>query len=663
MTTRAPRRGRRTDRPARLSAPADFLSHGYRLPLAAALVYALAGFAWIAISDTLLRDLSPSIGAFHALQTSKGWLFVGVTALLLYLILLAAHHRIREGQARTEENLRRLDLALLAARGGVWDRGLGDGRLFLSPHLRKLLGLPEAEPVRACFWRELVHPDDRARIRRAVLTMLRRPDRVHQATCRLRHREGRWLDVLIAGRRVDDVAGRPGRLLGVVIDRTVLHRAVAQVEHLVNHDALTGLPNRHMLEKLLARTIGELREQGGRLMVARLDLAGFNEINSELGARVGDAALVELGRRLSGHAGADGAAARLGGDEFALMLRFTPDATGGLEEAALALGRLAAAPVTALGHTVRLDTDIGIAVFPSDGAGAGEIMDHAAMALAAARKEGLRQVRFYAPGMNAAVRRRASLLRDLRGAIGSGAIVAHFQPVVRLADRKLAGFEALARWTHAELGAIPPATFIPIAEEAGLIAAVGGLILRHACREAAAWNASGHGPLVVAVNLSPLELTAPDLGRDIADVLAATGLDPRCLEIEVTESALTGDVAAAARNLGRLRALGVAVAIDDFGTGFSSFRLLHSLPVSRLKIDRGFVEGYGVDPDSTAIVDSTLDLAARLGLSTTAEGVEEEAQAAGLQKRGCDLAQGWLFGKPLSAGEVAAMLPGAGTPD
>lgn len=662
MTMHVSRRGRQSGQAEGLSASGDPLSQGRWLPLTASLAYALAGFAWIAVSDTLLREMFSSVEAFHALQTSKGWLFVAVTAILLYLILLVAHRRIREGQARTEEHLRRLDLALVAARGGVWDRGLADGRLFLSPHLRKLLGLPESEPVRAGFWRELVHPDDRARIRRAIVTMLRRPDRVHQATCRLRHREGRWLDVLIAGRRVDDVAGRPGHLLGVVIDRTVLHRAVAQVEHLVNHDALTGLPNRHLLEKLLARAIGEIREQGGRLMVARLDLAGFNETNSELGARVGDAVLVELGRRLAGHVGDTGAAARLGGDEFALMLRFAPDATGGLEEAALALERLAAMPVTVLGHTVRLDADIGIAVFPSDGDSAAEIMDHAAMALAEARKEGGRQARFYAPGMNAAVRRRAGLLRDMRTAIDAGAITAHFQPVVRLADRKLAGFEALARWTHPELGAIPPATFIPIAEEAGLIAAVGGLILRSACRQVAAWNASGHGPLVVAVNLSPLELASPDLGRDIADVLAATGLDPRCLEIEVTESALTDDIAAAARNLGRLRALGVAVAIDDFGTGFSSLKLLHSLPVSRLKIDRGFVEGYGVDPESTAIVDSTLDLAARLGLSTTAEGVEEEAQATGLQERGCDLAQGWLFGKPLPAGEAEAMLPGAGAP-
>ena len=444
--------------------------------------------------------------------------------------------------------------------------------------------------------------------------------------------------------------------------RTRQRRAAeAKVRFLAMHDALTGLPNRaHFAEALSDALSRRQAGRGGDVAVVAIDLDRFKEVNDGLGHAAGDALLQAVAARLRAGVREGDVVARLGGDEFAVAQR-GPAAQP--ESAARLAERLVAALCEPFdlpgGHRVACGASAGVAAAPTDADGPDALMRAADTALYRSKADGRGVVRCFEPGMDAALAARRRLTQDLRTAAAEGGFDIAYQPLHRLADGALVGFEALLRWPHAECGTVPPEAFIPIAEETGLIVPIGAWVLRRACADAAGWPDG----LKIAVNLSPVQFRrGADLVALVRDALAVSGLAPERLELEVTEGLLLHDTDAALRTLTELRALGCSIAMDDFGTGYSSLGYLWRFPFDKLKIDRSFVLGMGEDPKAAAIVSSMVALGRALGLTVTAEGVETAEQAANLRDAGCAQGQGFLLGPPAPTAEVAARLA-AGRPD
>ena len=426
----------------------------------------------------------------------------------------------------------------------------------------------------------------------------------------------------------------------------------AEESRMAYSDPLTGLGNRALLTAEVARAQRAARG-GGRLSLLLLDLDGFKAVNDSLGHEAGDRLLVRLARRLVATVGPDDVVARLGGDEFAVLVEAaTPGA--GLRTARRLLEALSA-PVDFAGRTVRVTVSIG--VVEQVGGDAEDVLRDADVAMYAAKNAGKACVRQFEPAMRRAVLARAELEADLRHALDRGEFVLRYQPVVDLDTRGVYGAEALVRWQHPRRGLLAPDSFLPLAEDVGLVGELDRWVMDEACRVAAGWQLLRPGT-TVSVNVTADRFASTDLVGAVAEALARTGLSPQCLTLELTETALVADAEATISRLGALGALGVQVAIDDFGTGYSSLAYLHRLPASILKIDKSFVEGLGTNAESTALVRVILGLADTFGLRTVAEGVETESQRSLLRALGCTTAQGYLFAPPLEEADLAALLTG-----
>ncbi|MBW7900383.1 MAG: EAL domain-containing protein [Rhodocyclaceae bacterium] len=421
--------------------------------------------------------------------------------------------------------------------------------------------------------------------------------------------------------------------------------AAARIDHLAHHDALTGLANRYNLESRLAQSLLAARRENRQLAVLLIDLDRFKLINDALGHHVGDLLLIEAAQRLSACVRESDIVARLGGDEFVVALTsLACDMDAALIAAKLlaALGR----PYDVDGRVLHSTPSIGISMFPFNGEDADALMKNADAAMYHAKEKGRNNFQFFSPAMTAAATERMELERDLRIALEEGQYELHYQPQVCAGSGRVCGVEALIRWRHPERGLIPPLKFIPIAEESGAIEAIGAWVLQEACRQRARWRAEGIDELRVAVNLSAQQLRSPSLVAQVRDAMAAHGIGPGELELEVTESTAMDDPERAIGQLQALRDIGVELAIDDFGTGYSSLAYLKMLPIHTLKLDRAFVRDIETDENDAAISAATLGLARNLGLRVVAEGVENEAQREFLSRHGCDLLQGYLFGRP-----------------
>jgi diguanylate cyclase (GGDEF)-like protein/PAS domain S-box-containing protein len=437
-----------------------------------------------------------------------------------------------------------------------------------------------------------------------------------------------------------DEKSKPLYLLLVVQDLTEQREAEARATYLYRHDALTDLPNRAAFNEHLTEAISRHRGTDKMLAVLCANFDHFKDINDVYGNAVGDELLQVVANRLSELA--EGAfVARLGGDEFAFVV-----ADDRLPASAAALGdRLLAAMAGEFniqGHNLRIGLSIGVAAYPNDGADHETLLANANAALYRAKTGGRASMRFFEAKMDDQLRERRALTQDLRTALERKELLLHYQPQARI-DGDIVGFEALVRWNHPTLGLVAPAAFIPLAEESGLILAMGEWILREACREAASWPK----PLRIAVNLSAAQFRHGDLVGLVHSALLETGLAATRLEIEITESMLADDFSRAASILRRIKALGVHIAMDDFGTGYSSLRNLQSLSFDKLKIDRSFISDLDTNQHSATIVRAVIGLSRGLGLPTVAEGVETAAQLAFLRAESCDEVQGFLIGRPL----------------
>ncbi|AWI89019.1 diguanylate cyclase [Methylobacterium sp. DM1] len=443
--------------------------------------------------------------------------------------------------------------------------------------------------------------------------------------------------------------GRPA-VLGAAIDVTEQRRAEARITHMAHHDALTGLPNRVLFSACLIEAIAEHARTGAKAALLCLDLDKFKFVNDTLGHPAGDALLRQVAERITACLRREDLVARLGGDEFAVLLR-NPDA-GAVETITGRIIEALARPVRLGDRDCQIGVSIGIARLPEHGTESDTLLRNADLALYRAKAEGGSLAHCFEAAMDSWARSRRRRETDLHEAFARGDLALAYQPVVDVRARTIVGFEALLRWHHLAEGMVPPAEFVPLAEETGLIVPIGAWVLRQACAEASLWA----DPVRVAVNLSPVQFRDPGLVATVREALALSGLAPQRLELEVTESVLLAASEANVATLHDLRDLGVRIAMDDFGTGYCSLSYLQKFSFDKIKIDRSFVSRLGEDPHSTAIVRAVIGLGASLGIVTVAEGVETEAQFAHLREEGCGEVQGYLFGRPSPAAAARALM-------
>ncbi|HVI11390.1 MAG TPA: EAL domain-containing protein [Pseudolabrys sp.] len=452
--------------------------------------------------------------------------------------------------------------------------------------------------------------------------------------------------------RVIAVSNRPmedGGWVATHEDVTEAKRTEQRILQMAHHDKLTGLPNRAAFNEYFAATLERSATSGEQFAILSVDLDRFKEANDVYGHSVGDALLRQVARRLQ-EAARGTFLARVGGDEFAVVVSAGPQPAA----AATLAERLLAAFADEFeieDQRIQISLTIGGAVYPTDGADAKTLMVNVDAALYRAKSEMRGVVVFFEPEMSARLRERHALQQDLRSAIARGELLLHYQPQVRMTGEMI-GFEVLARWQCPKRGMVSPGTFIPMAEENGLIIPLGEWVLRAACCEAASWPR----PLTIAVNISPIQFHHGDLPRLVHSILLETGLAPSRLELEITEGVFINDFSHGVSILRRLKSLGVQIALDDFGTGYSSLSYVHSFPFDKIKIDQTFIGDLRHSRHSMAIVRAVIGLGHSLNMPVLAEGVETQAQRGVLMKEGCDEAQGYFFGRPLPIAEQAELI-------
>ncbi len=463
-----------------------------------------------------------------------------------------------------------------------------------------------------------------------------------------------------------DAAGTPVRLAGAVHDVTRHKTAEAEIRRLAYYDPLTGLPNRLLFTEQLQRALQHAGRHGKRLAIMFIDLDNFKRVNDTLGHTCGDELLRTAGERLSRALRASDAVsrdavegehaiARLGGDEFIVMVS---DIDRAVDVAAIArrLVTTLEQPLTLQGTEVFVGGSVGVAIHPDDGRDIDTLLKNADTAMYRAKEAGRGGFQFYDPSMNARALDRLMMETRLRRALERNEFVLHYQPRVDVPTGRVVGAEALIRWQHPDQGLLPPADFIPLVEDVGLVIPIGEWAIEVACRQSAAWAAAGLGHIPVAVNLASTHLRERALPALVARAIKENRLPPNCLEIEVTESILLADSAVSGEIADELNRMGVKLSIDDFGTGYSSLSYLKRLPIASLKIDRSFVRDLVTDPDDEAIVSAIIALAHSLKLKVVAEGVETDAQLAMLRARRCDEYQGYLTSRPVDAQEFERLL-------
>jgi diguanylate cyclase (GGDEF)-like protein/PAS domain S-box-containing protein len=561
---------------------------------------------------------------------------------------------------RAEERLRESEIRYRTVADHTYDMECWQdpqGKLlYVSPSSERITGYPPERFLRnAGFLESLILPDDRD----AWALSMRCPGAgpAQETDFRIRRRDGslRWVTQVCRGVTAE------GRDLGLrfsLRDVTERRRVEEQLRHQALHDPLTGLANRVLcLDRIRQAMRRAARREGYCYGVVFMDLDGFRVVNQSLGHETGDALLVEVARRLRRCVRHLDTLSRFGSDEFVLVLEEL-DYPGQSVRAVKRVREALARPLRMNGREVRLTASYGIVSVPRTESRPEEILQHANIAMHRAKDKGRDRLAVFTAGMLAQAVGRLDLENDLRRALGAREFVAHFQPLVGLADGRVRGFEALARWAHPQRGLIPPAEFIPLAEETGLIHELGMQVLDGAVRAMSAWLRAGlcSPDAFMSVNLSACQFSHRELVRAILDSLESHGLHPGALNLEITESAIMEDPAAAIDKLTRLKEHGIRLSVDDFGTGYSSMSYLKRFPLDHLKIDLSFVRTIDTDTESLEIVKAIVSLAHSLRLSVVGEGVERAAQGDILRGLGCEFGQGYHFSRPLGRADAEAYL-------
>jgi diguanylate cyclase (GGDEF)-like protein/PAS domain S-box-containing protein len=619
------------------------------------------------------RLFSAVTGGLEARKSSER-LLIGLSGLVLFVglaLALSLRQRVRKDFARayqtltaeveerkaaeralraSEERFRSLVqnssdvISIVDADGGV---------RYHSESVRRVLGydpgeLVDGDPL------TLVHPDDRERVARFVAEAALRPGVTAAETWRVRHRDGTWLhSETVAANLLEDPNVR-GLVLNTrdVSDRKELE---AQLVHQAFHDGLTGLANRTLFAERVEHALA--RSGKGELAVLFIDLDDFKHVNDSLGHAAGDQLLVAVARRLQGCLRPADTAARLGGDEFAVLLERVTDAEAAAGVAGRVLDTLHQ-PFGLNGRTIPIKASLGVATGRPGTDDAEELLRNADVAMYAAKAGGKDRYELFRPDMHEDLLQRLELETELRHAADRDQLVLHYQPIVELVSGRITRVEALVRWEHPTKGLLPPAAFIPLAEEQGLIGPIGNWVLLQACLQARRWQDQfpDAPPLSVHVNLSGRQLEEPQLVGEVVQALETARLSPRLLTLEITESVLVSDIEAMSARLRELKGLGVLLAIDDFGTGYSSLSYLRRFPIDMLKIDKAFVDGIGRGREDTALAHAIVKLSHTLQLHAVAEGIEEPEQATNLVTLGCRDGQGFFFSRPLPTAAMTELL-------
>jgi len=598
------------------------------------------------------KDGSPIEVEVHGERTEFG----GKPAITGMLLDITERRRAERELKKSEE---RYALAERGANDGLWDWDLAAKRIYFSPRFKRMLGFREDElSANPDSWLKRVHPDDRERLSGDLQRHLEGRSPHLEIEHRIRHADGSWRWMLLRGTAFRDEAGKSTRIAGSLTDITERKETEEKLLHDALHDALTGLPNRSLfMDRLRQAMAFQERRPEMRFAVLFLDVDRFKNINESLGHGMGDRLLISVSKRLLKCVRPGDTVARLGGDEFGILL----EDYGIPEEPALCAERIRAelAPAHDLGGVEVFSTgSIGIAVAVRGYARPEELLRDADTAMYRAKQLGRARHAVFHPAMHAHARAQLQLETDLYRALERNELRVVFQPVVSLGTGLISGCEALVEWQHPTRGRIPPAEFIPAAEETGLILPIGEWVLRESCKAARRFadRLPRGAPAAVSVNLSARQLLRAELLEQVRSALQQSGLEPHRLRVEVTESVIMENAGPASLLLAQIKALGVHLLLDDFGTGYSSLSYLHNFRFDTLKLDRSFVARIDTSSKHAEIVRTIVSLARALGMEVVAEGVESAAQVAQLQVLHCDYAQGYYFARPMEASQLVELL-------
>jgi len=564
-------------------------------------------------------------------------------------------------------DIERRALALTGAGDMIWDWDVSADKVFTSPETEAALGLKHgALDGSAAKWLDVLHQGDRDRFRATLDSVLeQRRGRVVQ-DFRMRTADGHYLWFALRARPVVGSDGEVVRLVGTITDVTEFKTAEERLLHDAVHDNLTGLPNRELFLDRLKAVLGLAKSDPAlRPTVLVIDIDRFKQVNDSVGMAVGDSILLTLARRLGRLFKPQDTLARLAGDQFGMILLSERDSAR-ITAFAETIRKTLRAPITFRDREIFLTASIGLALGGGNPEQAQDLLKDAELAMYHAKRTGGDRIDVFKDAMRARKSDRLSVESDLRRALERDEIAILYQPIVRLEDRTVAGFEALARWNHPKLGRLSPTEFINIAEETGLIIELGQSVLDRAARQLSTWQRAvrHREPLFVSVNVSSRQLLRHDLVQDLRTVLARAPLARGSLKLELTESAVMENPEHAAQMLHRIRELGAGLALDDFGTGYSSLAYLQRFPFDTIKIDQSFVR-MSAKGSRPVILRSMIALAHDLGMDVVAEGAETDSDAVELFQLGCEYAQGFAFGEPMSAERARALLEpdAAGTRD
>ncbi|VVQ32229.1 hypothetical protein PS943_02802 [Pseudomonas fluorescens] len=630
------------------------MSATYRDALRAALLYLLVSVGWLLFSGYLLNSFFDSSAELMRWQLINGYAWVLFSAGLIFLArarlfrCLGIGAKLRE---RTEERerLRQAAAVFDCTREGVLVTDSEGLIVHVNRAFMAITGYQSEEVLGQ---------------RPSLFKSGHHPSAFYQAMFATLNSTGEWSGEIWNRRKsgeiypqwqtiriIDDERGRRSHYVAVFSDISAIKNSEHELTRLAHYDPLTDLPNRLLFtdrtEQALASA--QIHKRGCALLM--IDLDHFKMINDSLGHSIGDQLLKGVAERLKAMVGPGITLARLGGDEFAVLAESCPQMVHAAALAQRLIDGLKE-PFQIDGHQLFVNISVGISLFPGDALSAEQLLRNSDSALFKAKSAGRNGYALYTEELTAHAQQRVETAFELRRALEQQELRVYYQPVHDLKTSRLIGVEALVRWEHPQRGLVSPAEFIPIAERTGLIAEIDAWVMRQACEQMCQWQQAGVVLSFVAVNVSSRLFARRELFGQVAKVLHETGLNPACLELEVTESAVMDDPEVALEQMHRLRELGVRLAIDDFGTGYSSLLRLKRMPVQKLKIDQGFVAGLPWDEDDAAIVRVIIALAQSMGMQVHAEGIEQVEQAGFLLEHGCDLGQGYWFGRPVPAGQL-----------
>lgn len=581
------------------------------------------------------------------------------TVATLLLLLWQFNTRQQQMLLQTRAAEERYALAARGANDGLWDWNLHTNQVFLSARWNTMLGYPEHLANSPEAWFERVHPEDRERVHALIVAHLDGHTPHFASEHRMRCADGTYSWVLMRGLVVRDAQGQPIRMAGSQTDITARKQSEADLRYAAFHDPLTGLSNRCYLREQLGRSIQQAKHDATyHFALLFFDLDRFKLVNDSFGHAAGDELLVAVAQRVQRCIRECDILARLGGDEFTILL--APVAgLGDAIDVATRIQHALQAPFVVADHEIFTSMSIGIVHGTAAYTQPEEMLRDADTALYRAKALGKARYAIFDQTMHTATKQRLQLEADLRRALKRDEFDIVYQPIVALHTERVIGFEALLRWNHPELGAIAPDTFIPVAEETGLILPLGWWALRTACMQMHAWQTrfTMAVPFTLSVNISGKQLAQPHFIKHIRETLDNSGLSPHQVRLEITETVMVHQADQTIAVLNALRAFGVQVDIDDFGTGYSSLSTLYQFPSSALKVDRSFVQQLGRQGEHGEIVQAIVTLAHQLGMDVIVEGIETRAQLARLQAMGCDMGQGYLFFHPMTTTMIERWLP------